>query len=222
MLTLVRCKSQSGFTFVELMVALAVNVILLTALLGLLAANLNRYNNAVAISTLNEQLQSAMQFMVNDIRRAGYWSNASSNIGTSGSNNNPFQASAADLTVNSSCILFTYDHNGTGTLPSIASGSDDDRYGFMLNGTVIQTRPPGATYACNATNWENVTNSNIVKITGLSFSLSSVNVPAGASSPPYMTLRTVTITLTGQLTHNSAVTASITQNVRIRNDKYVP
>jgi prepilin peptidase dependent protein B len=222
MLTAMKSKKIQGFTFIELMIALVVNTIILASLLGVLASNLNRYNQNIAEDTLNQQLQSAMNFMANDIRRAGYWSNAMNDISTS-ANNNPFQATATDVSVTGSCILFTYDHASTGTLPAIAAGSDDDRYGFLLSNNVILTRPPGATYSCTpaAGNWENVTNSKVVKITALTFTLTTTTVPAG-SPVPYMALRGVTITITGQLVTNAAVTKTITQHVRIRNDKYVP
>lgn len=215
-------KKIQGFTFVELMIAVVINTILLAALLGVLAANLNRYNQSIAQDTLNQQLQVAMNMMAGDIRRAGYWSSAKNDIGTS-QNNNPFMASATDVSVSGSCILFTYDHAGTGTLPSIAAGSDDDRYGFLLSNNTILTRPPGATYSCSpaAGNWENMTNPKVVKITALTFALSTTTVPAG-SPVPYMALRTVTITITGQLQNYSTITKTLTEQVRIRNDKYVP
>jgi type II secretory pathway component PulJ len=215
-------KKVQGFTFVELMVAVVINTILLAALLGVLAANLNRYNQSIAQDTLNQQLQVAMNMMASDIRRAGYWANAKNDIGTN-QNNNPFMATATDVTVSGSCILFTYDHAGTGTLPSIAAGSDDDRYGYLLSSNTILTRPPGATYSCSpaAGNWEDMTNPKVVKITALTFTLSTTTVPAGASAP-YMALRTVTITITGQLINYPTITKTLTEQVRIRNDKYVP
>ena len=223
MLTMTKMNSNKGFTFIEMMVALVINVILLAALLGVLANYINRYNQAIATDTLNQQLQVAMNFMTNDIRRAGYWSNASTNIGTSGSNSNPFMASATDVSISGSCILFTYDHAGTGTLPSVAAGADDDRYGFLLSNNTIMARPPGTTFSCNPTagTWENVTNPKVVAITALTFSETTTNVPAGAPVP-YMTLRGITITITGHLISNASVTKTITEHVRVRNDKYVP
>ena len=59
----------------------------------------------------------------------------------------------------------------------------------------LQTRPPGATFSCTAasSNWENVTNSQLVTITALSFTLVTTSVP---SSVPNMSLRAVNISIT--------------------------
>lgn len=216
-------SNELGFTFVELLIALVLNVILLAALIGVFSSNISNYNKASSSSMLNQQLENALQLMTADIRRAGFWSNASNDINT-GQNNNPFMTSTTDVSVPSStCILFTYDAQKTGTLPNISSSYDDDRYGFRLNNQTLQARPPGATFACNATasNWENVIDPNFVQITALTFALNTTTVPVGQTSN-MIVVRSVDITMTGQLVSNSSITKTLTQHVRIRNDKFVP
>jgi prepilin peptidase dependent protein B len=220
---LINHRSESGFTFSELLIALVINMVLLAALVGLFSTNISNYNKTNSSDMLNQQLELALQLMTSEIRRAGYWSNASNDINT-GQNNNPFMATGVDISLpSSSCILFTYDALSTGTLPSISSSTDDDRYGFRLNNQTIQARPKGASFSCNAASdaWENVTDPNIVNITALTFTLNSTTVPVGESNL-IITIRSVDITLTGQLVSNSAVTKTLTQHVRIRNDKFVP
>jgi prepilin peptidase dependent protein B len=206
----------AGFSLVEMLIALVVNVILMFALITVFSSNIGNYTAVSNSEVLMQQLQAALQLMTNDIRRAGYWSNASNDI-SSGQNNNPFMAAATDVSVNATnnCILFTYDHNGTGTLPAISR--------FRLNGQTLQTRPFGAAFSCTAaaSAWENVTNPAIVQITNLSIILTPTNVPVGATSN-YMILRSINISITGQLASNTSVTKTLTQHVRIRNDKYVP
>lgn len=220
----VKFAKENGFTFIELLIALVVNIILLSALLAVFANNLGHYTKVINIDTLTQQLQIAMNLMENDIRRAGYWSNASNDINT-GQNNNPFMATGVDVQINgtNNCILFAYDYNSDGSLPNVSSAYDDERYGFRLNGQTLQTRPPGAAFDCNAGSnaWESITNNGLIQITALTFTLSSVTVPPGQASNT-MNLRTVTISITGQLTTNTAVTKTLTQQVRIRNDKFTP
>ncbi len=50
-----KLNSHKGFTFVEMMVALVINVILLAALLGALANYINRYNQTIANDTRKQQ-----------------------------------------------------------------------------------------------------------------------------------------------------------------------
>lgn len=219
-----RKAPQYGFTLTELMVALVINVLIFGGLLGIFVSNLNHYTTAINTNRLNQQLQAAMEIMTTDIRRAGYWSRASNNLATD-TNTNPFQNSSAgtDITIGgagNSCILLTYDHLKTGTLPTVSSSSDDDRYGFMLNGTALQERPWGGTFTCSAGNWENVTDPSVT-ITALTFTLTTQTVTTGLGTSAIVQ-RSVDITLTGQLTSNSAISKTLNEHVRIRNDKFTP
>jgi prepilin peptidase dependent protein B len=213
-----------GVTFIEMLVALAINTVLLLAITTLFGSNFSYFNQAVHADILTQQLQLNLNLMANEIRRAGFWSNASTIIG-SGTNTNPFMVTGStDITITGgNCILFTYDYNKDGSLPAIAAGSNDERFGFRLVNQILQTRPPGATFACNAAtnNWENITNTSSVEITALSFTLNQETVPVGAASD-YMIIRRVDISITGRLTEFPTVTKTLTEQVRIRNDKYVP
>jgi prepilin peptidase dependent protein B len=214
---------QRGLTMAEMMIALAVNFVILLGLISVFSNNISHTNKTTSQDLLNQQLESAMQMMANDIRRAGYWGNAKSDIGT-GVNNNPFMAAAVDITVSGgNCILFAYDYNSDGLLASIGATADDEHYGYRLNSQTLQSRPFGSSFACTAaaTNWENVTDPTTVLITALSFTLNSSTVPVGATAKT-MQVRSVDISITGQLTGNTAVTKTLTQHVGIMNDKFVP
>lgn len=219
-----RLSRTSGLTLIELMIAMVINLLLLLALTSIFSSNVGHYNTVSKTDMLNQQLQSAMQLMVNDIRRAGYWSNASNDLNTA-ANTNPYMVNATDVTINggNNCILLTYDANNNGSLPSIAAGSDDERYGFRLQSSAVQARPPGASYDCAAaaTAWENITDTNLINVTALTFTLTSTTVPIGAASNS-IRIRSIDITLTGQLVSDATVTKTLTEHVRIRNDKYVP
>jgi prepilin peptidase dependent protein B len=215
-------KKIRGFTLVELMIALAINIFLLAGLIDIFVVNLEHYRKIFNANELQEQLQSAMYFMTNEIRRAGYSSTAGSDIG-SGQNNNAFMAATTDISVNgtNNCILFTYDRTGTGSLPAISASIDDERYGYRLSSSTLQTRPPGALFSCTAaaSNWENMTDPNVITITSLSFTLNTTTLAAAGGD---LLVRSVDISITGQLASNSAVAKTITAHVRLRNDKYVP
>lgn len=218
-----KIHKQSGFTLTELMIALTVNIIILLGLVSVFSSNVSHSTKTKNIDTLSQQLESATQLMANDIRRAGYWGNALSDLGTN-LNNNPFMAAGADISVTGgNCILFAYDKNSDNTLATVSSAADDERYGFRLVNQTLQARPWGASFSCNAAAnaWENVTDPGIIQITALSFTLNSTTVPVGATSN-YILIRSVDISITGRLTSDTTVTKTITQHVRIMNDKYVP
>jgi prepilin peptidase dependent protein B len=215
-----------GFTLVELMVALVVNALIFIFLIAIFTNNLSHYNTILSTNKLNQQLEEIMQIMTSDIRRAGYWANANSNVAT-GNNTNPFQntGTGTDIAVggaSNSCITFSYDHNSDGVIAAISSLSDDERYGYRLSGTNIQTRPWGASTSCTApaTAWENMNDASIT-ITTLTFTINSSTLTTGPGAQG-ITERSVDIILTGQLTSNSAITKTMTQHVRINNDYFVP
>jgi prepilin peptidase dependent protein B len=197
---------------------------LLLAITTLFSTHFSFFNITINANTLEQQLQMSMNLITDEIRRAGFWANAYTDLNSSANNSNPFMASGTDLSITSgNCILFTYDHAKGGTLPAISSSGDDDRYGFRVINQVLQTRPAGATFSCSAaaSNWENITNSNIVQITALTFTLNQQTVPIGTPSK-YILIRNVSISMTGQLTAFPTITKTLTQIVRIRNDKYAP
>jgi prepilin peptidase dependent protein B len=217
-------NQPGGFTIAEILIALVLNSLILLALISVFSNNVSHVNKSIHSDTLNQQLESAMQLMANDIRRAGYWGNAQSDVGT-GVNSNPFMAASTDLSINGSnnCILFSYDYNSDGSIPAISNAYDDERYGFRLNNQTLQSRPPGAAFNCTAaaSAWENVTNPGIVNITSLTFTLNSSTIPVGAATKTLL-IRSVVISITGQLVSDATVTKTLTQHVRILNDKYVP
>lgn len=223
MLSKARVK-LAGFTLTELLVALVINVILFSALITMYIANLNHYHKTLLMNQLNQQLQSSLMMMSSDIRRAGYWANAKSDVGTH-QNNNPFMASTTDISTNVSnnCILLTYDHDGDGSLPSISSNIDDERYGFRLSGNTLQARPPGAAFSCTASSsaWENVTDVSRIQITNLSFIISTSTVTTGPGTKG-IAIRGVDISITGRLTSDTSISVTLTQHVRIQNDKFIP
>lgn len=214
-----------GFTLIELMIALALNALLFTALLTIFLSNIDHYRKTLNHDRLDQQLQMAMSLMASDIRRAGYSANSKNDIGLH-QNNNPFLvAGTTDLSINASnnCILFTYDHNGDGILPGISAAIDDERYGFRLNAQTLQARPPGSAFSCtaSASSWENMTDPNLLHVTALSFTLNSATVIIGPGTKG-LQMRSVDISITGTLTSDASITKTLTQHVRIRNDKFIP
>jgi type II secretory pathway component PulJ len=214
---------QTGTSLVELMVALAVSLVVVIGMITVTVTSLHSSSNNLEINRLDEQLRAAMDIMTSDIQRAGYWSNAATDVGLN-TNSNPFMAAGTDISIpSSSCILFTYDHNKTGSLPAVNSGTDDDRYGYRLSGGAIQTRPVSASFSCTAgaSTWENLTDPSVINITSLQFttvpSTGYQTVNVGGHT---VTIREIEISITGSLVSDATVSRTIKERVRVRNDKF--
>jgi prepilin peptidase dependent protein B len=214
---------QNGFTLIELMIALLISSIILVSLTSIYNSTIISSVKAHRTAQLSQQLQAAMELMAREIRRAGYWANAANDVST-GQNNNPFMAVGADISINAdnNCILFSYDQNGNGAQSALNTANEDERYGFRLMNGAIQWRPSSAAFSCTAAanTWEDLTDTNIVTITNLVFTLTSRSVAVGASSE--ILVRSIDITLTGQLVDDTSITKTLNYTIKLQNDKYVP
>jgi prepilin peptidase dependent protein B len=150
---------------------------------------------------------------------------------------------------NDNCILYTYNGNESTDNDNDGDGRIDvetsDRLGFRLNNDVkLQMRKSGSSNVDCDGSWESITEPE-VQITGLTFTLTSttLNVTsmvnddgddngngicdtgeacnACTTGQACLYIRNVAISLTGRLRDDNAVTQTITEQVRVRNDKYL-
>lgn len=221
---MLRCK-QNGVTLIELMIGLLVGTILIAGIAVFYSNNSKINSQLLYTIRLEYEMNTAMALMKKDIRRAGYTSAATALLGTG--NVNPFMVTnVSDISVPASnCILLTYDLNKNGVLPALGTAGSDDRFGYRLNNQVIQIRPASdAEFACDAANWDNLTNPRILQVTNLAFVLTEDTVPLDPADPTgqSITIRDVTIDMTARLTGDNTIQRTISSHVRVRNDKYQP
>lgn len=212
---------QKGYTLIEILVSLGISLFLSGIALFVYMAISHSYSEILNINHLEEQIRSAMYKMVQDVSRAGYSAAAINDMGT-GENTNQFMAAGSDLSIpNSSCILLTYDSDSTGALPALNTANYDKRYGFRLFEGKLQSRPlTDSTFSCTSGAWQDLTDSNIVNVTNLTFTPNNVTVAIDGTST--LLIRNVTISITATLSDDSTISRTMTQTVRVRNDKFQP
>jgi type II secretory pathway component PulJ len=211
---------------VELMVTITIGLFIVLGMSTMLANNLRSSSQLAASNRLQQEMRSSMALMVRDIRRAGYWGNATSGIAvTAAAYNNPFDL----ITVTSfnsppadadNCILYRYDLNADGTLAS------NERFGFRLNPDTktIQARTSGGSAeACdtNSDQWESLSDPGTTEFTKLIFQLTP-SAPFYITPPtgPNIVSRTVTIELTAQLKTDASVKQTLIETVKLENDVF--
>lgn len=212
---------SAGFSMVELMVSITVGLIVMAGVIGLFVNTVKASSDAIKMTRLNQELRAAMDVMTRDIRRSGYWANASSTIGppaTSTANNNPFDIIDVNTTdgVANSCITYSYDADSDGD----ATVPDDEMFGFRLKTGAVQSREDDED--CDADeDWEDITDKQSVLITNLEFRLTHPKVlTVTPSTGSQIKIREVTLTLKGELKSDSTVTREIKETVRVRSDKW--
>lgn len=147
---------QAGMTLVELMVSIVLGLLLLLAATAMTAKSMVMNGDTLKSVKLNQDLDSVIQVMVNDIRRAGftggvfdYADNEDVNI------------------VSSSCVLYSYDLNQNGSVAST------ERFGFKLVGDEIwlRTQCSGGSCptSCSVGSWAPLTDNARISITNLAF-----------------------------------------------------
>lgn len=213
---------MSGYSIIELMIGLAVGTFIIIGSIFLFAASSQSNHDLLVSTRLDHELRTALSLMSEDIRRAGYSSASTNDIGK-GTNTNNFMAAGIDInTPTSSCILFAYDKDETGILPALNTTPSDGRFGYRLLNNAIQLRPLSSSlFNCTANDWDNLTDPGLIEITNLNFVITPtvLTLTNGTST---LTIRDVTITVTGQLTQDNSVSRTLSENIRVRNDKYSP
>jgi len=245
----VSMKKQIGFTLIEMMIALVLGLIVLAATINVYIGTVGSSSNLIKSARLNHDLESVMALMINDIRRAGYWSGANF---AADSRTNPYTATTTNIQIPSNtCVLYSYDADGDGIVDS------NEFYGFQFTNNTIQMRKTGTTTAtCTDGTWEEFIDGNQLTITNLQFnfvpvtgvlpatsrclnvtnSSTAANAPTPPATPEVICSaipttfpivsgdnlaekRLVNIQLTGQVTSDTTVTKTINGTVEVRNNR---
>ncbi|MEH6576694.1 MAG: prepilin-type N-terminal cleavage/methylation domain-containing protein [Amphritea sp.] len=104
-----------------------------------------------------------------------------------------------------------------------------EMFGYRLSGGVVEMREGpesgDTTFSCDAGDWEPLSDSGVVTITGLTFTLTPNNIntvsatsDAGVTTTLTVETLQVDIQLSGQLANDAAVTKSLTTSVKVANN----
>ena len=136
-------RGQHGVTLVELMVAMAISLIVSTALVMLMANTLGTGTQTIQMTRLTQEMRSAMQLMTRDLRRANYHVGALNCFGNV--NCNPDTSKIKVITPEGGdCFRYWYDRQTT-------AGPDAGAFQLFTRGgvNVVQmATEDDATVAC--------------------------------------------------------------------------
>jgi prepilin peptidase dependent protein B len=208
----VRARNR-GITLMELLIGTGIALLLLTGLIMAFTSSTKTSSDTLKRVRQSADLRGAMGLIVKDLRRAGYWGNATSGSGAGSGWSNPF---GAIDTATPGCISFRYDRDGDGALGAA------ENFGFRLNAGAVESMTAGdaANCAAGGNTWEAMTDPKASVVTVLTFQLyeEAVAVSGGGQ----VVVRTVEIALTGQPVNDASGTQQLAETVRIRNDLFRP
>ena len=212
-----------GLSIVELLVGIAVGLFVLAGA-TMVASNQVADNKRLLLETqVQQDMRTAMDVIVRDIRRSGYWYFADElpTVGFPLGPLTPYQpAGQMDA---SNVLLYTYSSNWTTSDASVPAVSDDFK-GFRQHGDAIQVQLGDG-------NWQALTDPDAVKITSFTAikeDSPEINLPTCAAPPcpavnpcgtPRIVTRRIVLAMEGEAKHDPSVTRRVEATVRVRNDE---
>ena len=200
-----------GFTIVELLVGLALGLLVTAAAASLVLTHLREHRALWLQSRLMQDLRVAADMVTRELRRAGYWSDAT--VATA----NPhatFDTSAVDT-------VYSYSHDTPGA-PGVDAG---EQLGFRLRHGAIEMM-------LGRGNWQALTDSGSVSITAFTVTPDAQELPLQGfcSKPcpadvpgcgPKQVVRSLAVLIRGRSIDDATVARTVTARVRLRNDTIV-
>lgn len=242
MLNTMRISRQRGLGLIELMVGMVVALIVVA---GASALYLNTSQGSINTQRqfrLNQEVRGVMDIITQDVKRAGYWSQA---LTAASGTMNPFAVrgtNATDLYLTTvdptqSCWLYSYD--ATFNTNHIANTVDGySFYGFRINNNTIQMLPDNSgladtSTACGDLNtWQNLTDPSAVYIQSLTLyptyqCLNTANVATNNGTAPCshsgdVEVRQLQIGLVAHHVKDTSIAISIQDTVTLPNNRIVP
>lgn len=233
---------QAGLSLIEVMISLVIGLTLLVAIISIYGVVIKGSRDTLNSARLNHDMEAAMNLMVSEIRRSGYWRNA-----TVSANPllNPFMSEKADLSIKNSgnCILYSYDANdadgeddSSGDGNSVNDIEDDEYYGFKLDNGSIRMRlsisDSDSADDCDHGAWEIFTDANQINITGLTFASNIAldnrclnftttdrTCSTAITGDELAEKRIIDITIIGNLISDPSVTHTLNSRVEVRSNR---
>ena len=199
---------QAGVSLVELMIGMSIALLLLSGLLTFFVAfNKSQFDLLRGIR-LEQEIRSTLDFMVSDLRRAGFWRDAHLDLPQPVICNASFFDGCADagpptpiFSVSGSTINYAYDADDSG---------EPARFGFRLRSGAVE-------YLANS-QWLSLTDSTATRFTQLEITPTERAVDFADAHA--LTIRILRITATAAVPNHPQLVRSVTREVRIRNDDY--
>ena len=146
-----------GESMISLLIGLAMGLLVISGGIHLWMTTLQSQRTVLQESHLEQDLRSAMDWMVQDIRRAQYM-NAAWRTRIMSTCNDDFCGATEDFSVSANQIEFSWDRNDNG------SKDNNECTGFQLKSYELRTKT-----ACSPAVWSAITDAGSIKVTALQF-----------------------------------------------------
>jgi len=226
-------RPQQGLSLVEILVAVTLGLLLVSAVAALLVGHITEHRRMLAEVRLMQDLRAAADLVTRDLRRAGYWGRADQSV-ADGTQPlplpNPYAGLWPDAQAGSTAAL-GYSYSRDDTEDDLAS--NNERFGFRLNARthVLEMRLGGAAITPDTgDSWQPLTDPNAIQITRFAVTAIQHNLsllahcptPACGSGdstcPPRLQVSEVAVEIGATDPRDTSLTRMLRTRVRTRND----
>jgi type IV pilus assembly protein PilW len=191
-------RRMRGESMVSLLIGLAVGLLVISGGIHLWMTSLQSQRTALQASQLAQDLRVAMDWIVQDIRRAQYV-NAAWRTRINSTCNDAFCGAAEDFRVSANQIEFSWDRDDDG------KKKNNECAGFQLKSFELIAKT-----ACGPVVWTAITDAGNIKVTALQFT-------SHCSWVQGTLLRHITIQITGALPSDPKIIVNQKQSIALHN-----
>lgn len=233
-------RPARGLSIVELMVGVTISLFILAGATMLMTSQMGDNRRLLLEAQVQQDMRAALDLIVRDLRRAGYWAKAYCGVlhpdgaampaACSTGIVNPYRATTpASAPAGTTSLVYDRSTDEDGQL----LGTDDnavgtaERVGFRYNATgrAIEMQISNG-------NWQALTDPAVLEVTDFAITYDAPELPLPSATatasgvqalgpngcPLVMRSRRVTITLVARAVHDPSVQRSLRDAVRLRND----
>jgi type IV pilus assembly protein PilW len=219
-------------TIIEMMIGLAVGLFVVLAGAVMLATFTDADRRMLLETRLLQDLRAASDVITRDIRRAGYWANASTGVwvGPGAPPQNPYQNFlAASCDASAPVAPNSATSSTEGVCYYVAQDTDNvaspiERFGFKLDGGVIYAVVAGAG-ATAPTEANALTDAKTITVSDFVITPSSQTIDARVfcikpctTNCPRVVVREFEVLIKGNVPGDTTIARSLRSDVRVRND----
>ena len=229
-----RSPRALGGSLVELMLALALGLLLLSAALQFAAVQVDEQRRLLLENRLLQDLRTAVELIARDVRRSGHWGEVSAGVWDAAQPErplsvNPYRGAVLSGPAAAPWLGYSYSRD----LTEDHVNSNQEKFGLRLNSDsqAIEWRLSGSTLAPDERDhWQALTDPALVRVTRLAIRLEVQRqsllglCPRGhcdgqADCPPERLQRRVWIELDAQDRRDSRLQRTLATQMRLRNDE---
>lgn len=221
--------AQRGLSLIEMMVGIVVGMIVVAGASLMMVTQIGEHRRLMLETQIQQDLRAVADLVLRDLRRAGYWENSQNGIlvanAVTPAASNPYLSITPAITqTEGSSVEYSYTRDSSKERPENNLLDTNEVFGFKLDGEVLKFR-------LGDSGWQPLTDPETLIITGFNVASNVQSVPldtycpactAGSTTcPPELHVRSFTVTVSGEASHDRAVRRTLTVNSRVRNDSIV-